>query len=61
MGKRGLSEDVLGSENLFIITLDDSSIIYSDIKIPEVFAPYIKKGLPIEAKVSSFKYKTFNI
>ena len=31
LGKRGLSEDVLGSENLFIITLDDSSIIYSDI------------------------------
>tara|TARA_Y100001936_G_scaffold178771_1_gene175561 strand:+ start:1858 stop:2727 length:870 start_codon:yes stop_codon:yes gene_type:complete len=60
LGKRGLSEDVLGSENLFIITLDDSSIIYSDIKIPEIFAPYIKKGLPIEAGFSGYKNKIYN-
>ena len=32
LGKRGLSEDVLGSENLFIITLDDSSIIIPILK-----------------------------
>ena len=60
LGKRGLSEDVLGSENLLIITLDDSSIIYSDIKIPETFAPYIKKGLPIEAGFSGYKKKIYN-
>jgi len=60
LGKRGLSEDVLGSENLIIITLDDSSIIYSDIKIPETFAPYIKKGLPIEAGFSGYKKKIYN-
>ena len=59
VGKRGLSEDVLGSENLIIITLDDSSIIYSDLKIPENFASVIKNGLPIEAKFSGYKNKIY--
>ena len=47
------------SNNIFIITLDDNSIIYSDIKVPESYAPFIKKGLPVEAKVSSYKNKIF--
>ena len=59
LGYRGLTEDTLGSENLIIITLDDSSIIYSDLKIPETFAPILKKGLPIEAKFSGNKDKIF--
>ena len=37
LGYRGLTEDILGSENSVIITLDDSTIIYVDIKIPEIF------------------------
>ena len=59
LGYRGLTEDTLGSENSIIITLDDSSIIYSDLKIPETFAPILKKGLPIEAKFSGNKDKIF--
>ena len=59
LGKRGLSEDVLGSENLIILTLDDSSIIYCDLKIPETFATVIKKGLPIEASFSGYKNKIY--
>ena len=38
VGVRGLSDDALGSESSIIITLDDSSIIFSDLKIPETFA-----------------------
>ena len=60
LGYRGLTEDILGSENSVIITLDDSSMIYSDIKIPEAFAPILKKGLPITAKFSGFKNKQYN-
>jgi len=60
VGKRGLSGDVLGSENSIIITLDDSSIIFSDLKIPEKFAPSIKKNLPIEAKFSGNKNKIYH-
>tara|TARA_Y100000590_G_scaffold268799_1_gene301847 strand:- start:2052 stop:2921 length:870 start_codon:yes stop_codon:yes gene_type:complete len=59
VGKRGLSEDVLGSANSIIITLDDISVIYCDLKIPETFAGVIKKGLPIEASFSAYKNKIY--
>jgi len=59
LGYRGLTEDVLGSDNSIIITLDDSSIIYADLKIPEAFASFIKIGLPINAKFSGYKGKVY--
>ena len=52
--------DILDSNNSIIITLDDNSIIYSDLKIPEIFANVIKKGLPITAKFSGNKNKIYN-
>ena len=60
LGYTGLTEDIFVSDNIFIITLDDNSTIFSDIKVPENFAPFIKKGLPVEARVSSYKDKVFN-
>ena len=59
LGYTGLTEDILVSNNIFIITLDDNSTIYSDIKIPESYSTFIKKGLPVEVTLSSFKDKTF--
>ena len=59
LGYTGLTEDILVSNNIFIITLDDNSIIYSDIKIPENYSTSIKKGLPVEVKLSSYKEKIF--
>ena len=59
IGYTGLTEDIFISDNIFIITLDDNSTIYSDIKIPESYAPFIKKGLPVEVKVSSYGDKVF--
>jgi membrane fusion protein (multidrug efflux system) len=59
LGYTGLTEDILVSNNIFIITLDDNSTIYSDIKIPENYSASIKKGLPVEVKLSSFKDKVF--
>ena len=59
LGYTGLTEDILVSNNIFIITLDDNSIIYSDIKIPENYSSSIKKGLPVEVRLSSFKDKIF--
>ena len=59
LGYTGLTEDILVSDSTIIITLDDNSVIYSDIKIPENYSAMIKKGLPIEAKVSSYKDKVF--
>ena len=60
LGYTGLTEDILVSNNIFIITLDDNSIIYSDIKIPESYSTFMKKGLPVEVTLSSFKNKTFS-
>ena len=59
LGYTGLTEDILVSNNIVIITLDDNSTIYSDIKIPENYSASIKKGLPVEVRLSSFKDKVF--
>ena len=59
LGYTGLTEDILVSNNIFIITLDDNSVIYSDIKIPESYSASIKKGLPVEVRLSSYKDKVF--
>ncbi len=59
LGYRGITENILGSDSSIIITLDDSSIIFSDIKIPETFATFIKKDLPIEASFSGYKNKIY--
>jgi membrane fusion protein (multidrug efflux system) len=60
LGYTGLTEDIFVSDNIFIITLDDNSIIFSDIKVPESYAPFIRKGLPVEVRVSSYKDKVFS-
>ena len=60
LGYTGLTEDIFVSDNIFIITLDDNSIIFSDIKVPESYAPFIRKGLPVEVRVSSYKNKVFS-
>ena len=59
LGYTGLTEDILVSNNIIIITLDDNSVIYSDIKIPENYSAYIKKGLPVDVKITSYKDKIF--
>ena len=59
LGVRGITEDVLGSENSIIVTLDDSSEIYVDLKIPENFATVIKKDLSVIAKFSGIKDKIY--
>jgi len=59
LGKRGLSDDVLVSESSIILTLDDSSIILSDLKVPETYAPLMKKGLQVEATFSGQDNKVY--
>ena len=59
LGYTGLTEDILVSNNIVIVTIDDNSTIYSDIKIPENYSAYIKKGLPVEVKIASYKNKKF--
>jgi len=59
IGKRGISGSSLGSENTIILTLDDSRKVLCDLKIPEVYAAVLKKGLELNAKFSAYKDKTY--
>jgi len=59
IGKRGISGSSLGSENTIILTLDDSRKILCDLKIPEVYAAVLKKGLKLNAKFSAYKDKNY--
>tara|TARA_B100000686_G_scaffold5516_1_gene5579 strand:+ start:1188 stop:2063 length:876 start_codon:yes stop_codon:yes gene_type:complete len=59
IGKRGISGSSLGSENTIILTLDDSKKVLCDLKIPEVYAAILKKGLKLNAKFSAYKNKVY--
>ena len=61
LGYTGLTEDIFISDNIFIVTLDDNSVIFSDIKIPESYASFIIKGLAVVAKVSCYKNKMLKV
>ena len=59
VGKRGISGSSLGSENTIILTLDDSSTIFCDLKIPEIYAGILEKDLKLNAKFSAYKGKNY--
>jgi len=59
IGKRGISGSSLGSENTIIMTLDDTKKVLCDLKIPEVYAAFLKKDLKLKATFSAYKDKTY--
>jgi len=59
IGKRGISGSSLGSENTIIMTLDDTKKVLCDLKIPEVYAAFLKKELKLRATFSAYKNKTY--
>ena len=59
IGKREFSEDVEVSKSSLLINLDDSSSIYCDVNIPEIYLPFIKVGLPVDIKFSGYKDKIY--
>ena len=59
IGKRGISESSLGSENTIIMTLDDTKKVLCDLKIPEVYAAFLKKELKLNATFSAYKNKMY--
>ena len=60
IGKRGISGSSLGSENTIILTLDDSKKVLCDLKIPEVYAAFLKKDLKLNATFSAYKNKVYD-
>ena len=59
IGKREFSEDIEVSKSSILINLEDTSSIYCDVDIPEIFVPFIKVGLPVDIKFSGYKNKTY--
>ena len=59
IGKRGISGSSLGPENTIILTLDDSRKILCDLKIPEIYAAFLKKDLKLRATFSAYKNKSY--
>ena len=58
VGKREIAQGVLGTES-FILTLDDTSSIVLNIKVPEIYLNILKPGLSAEVKSDSFKRKFY--
>ena len=59
VGKREFSEDLEVSKSSILINLEDTSSIYCDVDIPEIFVPFIKVGLPVDVKFSGYKDKIY--
>ena len=58
LGKREIAQGVLGTES-FILTLDDTTSILLNIKVPEIYLNILKPGLSAEVKSDSFKKKFY--
>ena len=59
IGKREFSEDLEVSKSSILINLEDTSSIYCDVDIPEIFVPFIEVGLPVDIKFSGYKDKIY--
>lgn len=53
LGKREIAQGVLGTES-FILTLDDTSYIMLDIKVPEIYLSILKAGLEVDVSTDSY-------
>ena len=59
IGKRDFSNDIDVSKSSIIVNLEDTSILFVDVDIPETFAPYVKKGQNVDIKFSGNALKNY--
>ena len=60
VGKRNFSNDIEILESSIVVNIEDASILYVDVDIPEIYAPYINKGLSADIKFSGNNEKIYN-
>ena len=58
LGKREIAQGVLGTES-FILTLDDTSSIILNIKVPEIYLKILKPGLIAEVRSDAYDKKFY--
>ena len=59
IGKRNFSDDINVSESSVVIDIEDASFLFIDVDVPEVFAPFVEKGLSVDIKFSGNKDKIY--
>jgi len=60
IGKRDFSDDIAISASSIVVNIEDASILYVDVDIPEIYAPYINEGLSTDIKFSGNNEKIYN-
>jgi membrane fusion protein (multidrug efflux system) len=60
IGKRDFSIDIDVSKSSIILNLEDTSVLFVDVDIPETFAPYVKKGQNVDIKFSGNNLKKYS-
>ncbi len=58
LGKREIAQGVLGTES-FILTLDDTSSIILNVKVPEIYLKILEPGLIAEVRSDAFDKKFY--
>ena len=61
IGKRNFSDDINVSESSVVIDIEDASFLFIDVDVPEVFAPFVEKGLGVDIKFSGNKDKLYKV
>ncbi len=59
IGKRDFSDDIAISASSIVVNIEDASILYVDVDIPEIYAPYINEGLSTDIKFSGNNEKIY--
>ena len=60
VGKRNFSNYIEILESSIVVNIEDASILYVDVDIPEIYAPYINEGLSADIKFSGNNEKIYN-
>jgi len=58
--KRDFSNDIKVSESSLLIQLEDTSTIYVDVNIPELYSSFIKENLNVDVKFSGNSEKIYS-
>jgi membrane fusion protein (multidrug efflux system) len=60
ISKRDFSNDIDVSKSSIVLNLEDTSILFIDVDIPETFAPYINKDQNVDIKFSGNNLKKYS-
>ncbi len=60
IGKRNFSDDIEVSESSIVINLEDASILFVDVDIPEIYSNFIKENLSVDVKPSGNNDKIYS-